>query len=65
MADFCGDSTCAARFLFWRQLPHDERVVDPCPTCLDALVALLGVPDDTTRSLQGLRAALVDAGRLP
>lgn len=63
---WCGDAICAARVSTWLQIPHDEGISDPCPRCLDALAALLGVdPKVTPLTLCAFHAALVAAGRLP
>ncbi|WP_281966303.1 hypothetical protein [Serinicoccus marinus] len=63
--DFCGDRACAARVYFWLRLPADDGIADPCPACLDALRGVLGLPEDSPRSLLGLHGALDAAGRLP
>lgn len=59
---FCEDALCSLRVQIWLQLPDDAGIADPCPRCLDALAALLGVTTDGPPTLVSLHAAI--AGRL-
>jgi hypothetical protein len=60
VSGFCGDSLCSLRIQVWFMDPEDEQIGDPCPPCLDALAAVLGVTTDGPPTLIALCAATED-----
>jgi hypothetical protein len=62
MSAFCNNAICSNRVQIFLLTPDDAGISNPCPQCLDALAATLGVTPEEPPSLVSLHAAV--KGRL-